>query len=113
MEREMISKMMRRILSVAIWATLLVLGVPVERASAFQDQSAAPQQAAPQDSSQAPQDSSQDSSQASPGPAAAPLSADQLDALVAPIALYPDNLVAQGLAAATFPDTVAIAGYWE
>jgi hypothetical protein len=31
---------------------------------------------------------------------------------VAPIALYPDSLVAQILSAATFPDQVAIANYW-
>jgi hypothetical protein len=31
---------------------------------------------------------------------------------VAPIALYPDSLVAQILTAATFPDQVAIATYW-
>ncbi len=42
----------------------------------------------------------------------APQSASQLEALVAPIALYPDALVAQVLAAATFPDQVAIANYW-
>jgi len=41
-----------------------------------------------------------------------PQSASQLQALVAPIALYPDALVAQILAAATFPDQVAIANYW-
>jgi Protein of unknown function (DUF3300) len=55
------------------------------------------------------------------GPAAAdtgnptepvPLDASQLQALVAPIALYPDALVAQILSAATFPDQVAIASYW-
>lgn len=43
---------------------------------------------------------------------AAPMSASELDALVAPIALYPDALVAQVLSAATFPDQVAIASYW-
>ncbi len=32
-----------------------------------------------------------------------PLTADQLDSLVAPIALYPDNLLAQVLAASTYP----------
>ena len=42
----------------------------------------------------------------------APLSAMQLQALVAPIALYPDALVAQILSASTFPDQVAIADYW-
>jgi hypothetical protein len=45
-------------------------------------------------------------------PTAVPQSADQLDALVAPIALYPDALVAQVLAASAFPDQVAIADYW-
>ena len=42
----------------------------------------------------------------------APQDAAQLQALVAPIALYPDALVAQILSAATFPDQVAIAAYW-
>src|SRR5215831_10745867 len=42
----------------------------------------------------------------------APMSANELQALVAPIALYPDALVAQILAAATFPDQIAIADYW-
>ena len=42
----------------------------------------------------------------------APRSASELQSLVAPIALYPDALVAQILAAATFPDQVAIANYW-
>jgi len=39
-------------------------------------------------------------------------SASELQALVAPIALYPDSLVAQILTASTFPDEVAIASYW-
>ena len=43
---------------------------------------------------------------------AASRSASQLQALVAPIALYPDSLVAQILTAATFPDQVAVADYW-
>ena len=42
----------------------------------------------------------------------APMSASELESLVAPIALYPDALVAQILAASTFPDQVAIADYW-
>src|ERR1700723_4458482 len=45
-------------------------------------------------------------------PAVAPLTADQLNALVAPIALYPDALVAQVLAAASYPDQVAFADDW-
>src|SRR5271156_3532916 len=43
---------------------------------------------------------------------AAPMSATELQAVVAPIALYPDSLVAQILTASTFPDQVAIADYW-
>jgi Protein of unknown function (DUF3300) len=41
-----------------------------------------------------------------------PATADELQSLVAPIALYPDALVAQILSAATFPDQVAVANYW-
>jgi hypothetical protein len=40
------------------------------------------------------------------------MSAAELQALAAPIALYPDALVAQILAASTYPDQVAIADYW-
>jgi hypothetical protein len=42
----------------------------------------------------------------------APLSANDLQQLAAPIALYPDALVAQILGAATFPDQVASASSW-
>jgi hypothetical protein len=52
----------------------------------------------------------QDSSNSGPAPAL--LSSDQLDSLVAPIALYPDALVAQALAAATNPDQIAFADDW-
>ena len=40
------------------------------------------------------------------------MNADQLEQLVAPIALYPDTLVAQMLAAATYPAQVAQADQW-
>jgi hypothetical protein len=42
----------------------------------------------------------------------APLTADELDGLVAPIALYPDALVAQVLGAATFPYEIVDAVVW-
>jgi hypothetical protein len=42
----------------------------------------------------------------------APLSAQDLQQLVAPIALYPDSLVAQVLGAASFPDQVTAAAGW-
>ncbi|MFZ0939110.1 MAG: DUF3300 domain-containing protein [Candidatus Sulfotelmatobacter sp.] len=44
---------------------------------------------------------------------AQPLSVQQLDQLVAPIALYPDALVAQILAASTYPAQVADADRWR
>lgn len=45
-------------------------------------------------------------------PPAQALGPDQLEQLVAPIALYPDALVAQILAAATYPAQVASANQW-
>src|ERR1700748_2426207 len=42
----------------------------------------------------------------------APLTTQEIDSLVSPIALYPDALVAQILSAATSPDQVAVANYW-
>jgi hypothetical protein len=60
--------------------------------------------------------------QTTPAPAAAPaaaadaddppLTADQLDSLVAPIALYPDDLLAQVLAASTYPLEVMQLQQW-
>ena len=56
------------------------------------------------------------SSSAAPQPApatgAAPLTAAQVDRLVAPIALYPDPLIAQILMAATYPLEVVEADRW-
>src|ERR1700734_1277614 len=116
----MIANTIRKIFTMAICSTLLVLGRPGGTAGGFQDQSGSASQAnsgqstdpASQSSSGASSSNTSGDSSASSAPVAAPLSADQLDALVAPIALYPDNLVAQILAASTFPDQVAIADYW-
>ena len=52
------------------------------------------------------------SGQQQPPSAPAPQSAEQIQALVAPIALYPDALVAQVLSGATFPDQIALAENW-
>jgi hypothetical protein len=46
------------------------------------------------------------------GPAYATQTQEQLQQLVAPIALYPDSLVAQILSAATFPEQVVEADRW-
>jgi len=45
-------------------------------------------------------------------PAQQPLSAVDLEQLLAPVALYPDNLLAQILAASTYPEQVAAADSW-
>ena len=66
-------------------------------------QEEAPQQAAPPDTAAAPEAPE----------APAPLSSDELDQLVAPIALYPDALVAQILAGSTYPTEVVEAARWQ
>jgi uncharacterized membrane protein YgcG len=53
-----------------------------------------------------------DASTSQAPPQAAQQSSEQLQQLVAPIALYPDALIAQILAAATYPDQVLEAGKW-
>jgi hypothetical protein len=66
-----------------------------------------------QSSSQTPsQNAAQTSSTQAAPEEYAPLTADELDALVAPIALYPDALVAQVLGAATFPYEIVDAAFW-
>jgi hypothetical protein len=49
---------------------------------------------------------------AQPTPTQAPLSADQLEQLLAPVALDPDALLAQILAASTYPAQIAAADQW-
>ena len=73
----------------------LLLGITTTPGAGAQDQQAAP--------------ASNSSGYTGQG---APLSTQELDSLVAPIALYPDALVAQILSAATYPDQVAAAEYW-
>src|SRR5579863_684980 len=50
---------------------------------------------------------------AAPGPVQQPLDPGRLAQLVAPIALYPDSVVAQILAAATYPAQVVAADNWR
>ena len=67
----------------------------------------------PQAPQQQPQDQqAQAQSQATSAPPYSQQSPEQLQRLVAPIALYPDSLVAQILAAATFPEQVVEADRW-
>src|SRR5215472_6406077 len=79
------AKTVRRILSAAL--SLLLAAGTSQLLYGYQEQQAPP----PQGTDAAP----------------APQSPQQIQALVAPIALYPDALVAQVLSAATSPDQVA------
>ena len=105
----MFAKLMKQLLTMAVCSTLLIAGTPAE---------ALQEQASSRDASQSPMtmatESSSRSSQSSPtdAPTVALQTADQLDSLVAPIALYPDALVAQVLAAAALPEQVAFAEDW-
>jgi hypothetical protein len=84
----------------AITLSALMIMIPMGQADAFAQDAPAPGAA------QAPADTA-------PGaPQAQPLAPDQLDQLVAPIALYPDALVAQVLAASTYPTEVVEADRW-
>jgi uncharacterized membrane protein YgcG len=79
-------------------ASAVVLAVAMLFAAAPLDTRAAQDQPAP--------------AQAAEGPAYQTQSPEQLQQLVAPIALYPDSLVAQILAASTFPEQVVEADRW-
>ena len=87
---------------IPLLCSVLLLAVCPRTLSAQQDQQAPPSQ---------PQDQ-QAQSQAASAPPYAQQSPEQLQRLVAPIALYPDSLVAQILAAATFPEQVVEADRW-
>ena len=83
----------RSALSIVCVLTLLAAGMPVFA----QEPGPPPEQPAPQPEQQAP---------------AQMLSPQQLDNLVAPIALYPDSLLSQMMVAATYPLEVAEAAQW-
>lgn len=70
----------------------------------LQNQGGPEDQAGPQDQSGPPPDQS--------APQSEPMTAEELGQLVAPIALYPDALVAQVLAASTYPSEVVQANRW-
>jgi Protein of unknown function (DUF3300) len=62
--------------------------------------------------SAAPQAAAPPAAPAPPGPAPGAATAEQLEQLVSPIALYPDTLVAQILAGSTYPSEVVEAHRW-
>jgi uncharacterized membrane protein YgcG len=85
-----------KVISLPILTLALLLVIWPQNLSAYQDAQAQPQ--APPPTGQAPP-----YTQGTP---------EQLQQLVAPIALYPDSLVAQILAASTFPEQVVEAERW-
>ena len=98
----------RKIL-VATMSLALLFAICSEGLSAYQDPGAPPQdtQAPPPDNRGGPSPA-----QSNQAPPYAQQSPQELQQLVAPIALYPDSLVAQILAASTFPDQVVEADRW-
>jgi hypothetical protein len=84
----------------ALLSSALLFATWPQNLSANQDASAPPPQA-----QQAP-------APGAPAPAYTQQTPEQMQELVAPIALYPDSLVAQILAAATFPEQVVEADRW-
>jgi uncharacterized membrane protein YgcG len=80
-----------------------------QKLSAYQDTQAQDAQAPDQNAQ--PQ-GAQAQQQAAPAPPYQQQTPEQLQQLVAPIALYPDSLVAQILAASTFPEQVVEADRW-
>lgn len=109
-----VTQTFRQFLSITMCSTLVAISLAPAGVAQDQAPSSSSSQSSDQSSGQNSDQSSDSSGQgsASNAPAPAPLTADQLDAMVAPIALYPDALVAQVCGAATFPDQVAIADYW-
>jgi len=94
-----IGQLIRQGLAVVLSALMIMIPMGQSQAYAQQPLPIPPQESAPPPDSQVPQGQ--------------PLSADQLDQLVAPMALYPDALVAQVLAAATYPTQVVEADRWR
>jgi uncharacterized membrane protein YgcG len=91
-----------------VLAAGLTFAVSAQSANAFQDQNSQdPQGVQP---GQPDQSSGQQAAPAAPAYTAQ--TAAQLQQLVAPIALYPDSLVAQVLAASTFPAQIVEADRW-
>jgi uncharacterized membrane protein YgcG len=71
-----------------------------------------PQSLLAQQDAQAPPQAEQAPPQGAPAPPYTQQTPEQMQQLVAPIALYPDSLVAQILAASTFPEQVVEADRW-
>ena len=89
----------KRVLSAALCFALIAFTIPIDSGALTLYQETAPASTPSTGSSSYPGQG-------------APMTTEELQNLVAPIALYPDALVAQILSAATFPDQIAVANYW-
>jgi len=103
--RWMATGTVRKALAFVLAAGLTFAG-SAQNANAFQDQASPDPQGVP------PGQTGQSSGQQSTAPAYTTQTPAQLQQLVAPIALYPDSLVAQVLAASTFPAQIVEADRW-
>jgi uncharacterized membrane protein YgcG len=103
--RWMATGTVRKALAFVLAAGLTFAG-SAQNANAFQDQASQDPQGVP------PGQTGQSSGQQSTAPAYTTQTPAQLQQLVAPIALYPDSLVAQVLAASTFPAQIVEADRW-
>jgi uncharacterized membrane protein YgcG len=103
--RRMATGTVRKALAFVL-AAGLTFAVSAQNANAFQDQASQDPQGVP------PGQTDQSSGQQSTAPAYTTQTPAQLQQLVAPIALYPDSLVAQVLAASTFPAQIVEADRW-
>jgi uncharacterized membrane protein YgcG len=103
--RWMATGTVRKALAFVLAAGLMFAG-SAQNANAFQDQASQDPQGVP------PGQTDQSSGQQSTAPAYTTQTPAQLQQLVAPIALYPDSLVAQVLAASTFPAQIVEADRW-
>ena len=111
-----VAQVLRRVVALAIALLLLPLG----QGELFAQQAPPPgqewSQNDPYNRQYAPDQQSGDGQQPyaqQPYPLAQSRNAEQLEQLVAPIALYPDTLVAQVLAASTYPAQVVDADHWR
>jgi uncharacterized membrane protein YgcG len=102
-------KLIKQILVFAVALAMVVATVPFETFAAQDNQDS---QANPYPDQPTAQPDDQSADQTSGAPRYAQQTPEQLQQLVAPIALYPDSLVAQILAAATFPEQVVEADRW-
>src|SRR5690348_9571654 len=86
-----------------LMALALLLATPIAAMAQAASPPAAPSTQAQPPASLPPAPAPASTQPATPAPVAQLLKPEQLDALVAPIALYPDELLANVLAASTYP----------